>query len=170
MLALWIKSYDQPREHIKKQRHYFANKGLSSLFQYSCMDVRVRPWGRLNAKELMLLNCYFGEDSWESLGLQGDQTNQFWRKLVLNIHWKDWCWSWKSNTLNTYRYKELAYWGTGKYSDVGKDCNQEEKGMTEDGIVGCHHWLDMSLNKLQEMVKAREAWHAAVYGVAKSQT
>ena len=40
------------------------------------------------------LNCGVGEDSWESLGLQGDQTNQSQRKSVLNIHWKDWSWSW----------------------------------------------------------------------------
>ena len=41
----WKKSYDQPRQQIKKQTHYFANKGLSSqgygFFQESCMDVRV---------------------------------------------------------------------------------------------------------------------------------
>ena len=53
----------------------------------------------MNAKELMLLNCGAGEDSWESLGLQGDPTSPSLRKLVLNIHWKDWCWSWNSNTL-----------------------------------------------------------------------
>ena len=47
----------------------------------------------------MLLNCGVGEDSWESLGLQGDPTNPSYRKSVLNIHWKDWCWSWSSNTL-----------------------------------------------------------------------
>ena len=51
---------------------------------------------------MMLLNCHVGEDSRESLGLQGDQTSQYWRKLVLNIHWKDWCWSWNSNTLVTW--------------------------------------------------------------------
>ena len=48
----------------------------------------------------MLLNCGVGEDSWESLGQQGDQTNQSERKSTLNIHWKDWCWS--SNTLVTW--------------------------------------------------------------------
>ena len=50
----------------------------------------------------MLLNCGVGEDSWESLGLQGDQTSQSQRKSVLNIHWKDSCWSWNSNTLATW--------------------------------------------------------------------
>ena len=57
----------------------------------------------------MLLNCGVGEDAWESLGLQGDQTNQSWRKSVLNIHWKDWCWSWNSNTLATW-CEEPTHW------------------------------------------------------------
>ena len=47
------------------------------VFQWSCMDVRVRPWRRLSAEELMLLNCGVGEDSWESLGLQGKTTSPF---------------------------------------------------------------------------------------------
>ena len=50
----------------------------------------------------MLLNCGVGDDSWESLGLQGDPTSPSSRKSILNIHWKDWCWSWKSNTLATW--------------------------------------------------------------------
>ena len=50
----------------------------------------------------MLLNCGVGEDSWEFLGLQGDPTSQSLRKSVLNIHWKDWCWSWNSNTWATW--------------------------------------------------------------------
>ena len=56
----------------------------------------------------------------------------------------------------------------GKDPDARKDWGQEEKGTTEDEMVGWHHWLvDMSLSKLQEMVKEREAWNAAVHGVAK---
>ena len=58
---------------------------------------------------MMLLNCGVGEDSWESLGLQGDQTSQSWRKSVLNIHWKDWYWSWSSNTLTIW-CEELTHW------------------------------------------------------------
>ena len=57
----------------------------------------------------MLLNCGVGEDSWESLGLQGDPTSPFWRRSVLGVLWKDWCWSWNSNTLATWR-EELTHW------------------------------------------------------------
>ena len=57
----------------------------------------------------LLLYCAVGEDSWESLGLQGDPTSPSWRRSVLNIHWKDWCWSWNSNTLSTW-CEELTHW------------------------------------------------------------
>ena len=56
----------------------------------------------------MLLNCGVGEDSWEFHELQGDPTSPSYRKLVLNIHWKDWCWNWNSNTLATW-CKELTH-------------------------------------------------------------
>ena len=46
--------------------------------------------------------CGVGEDSWESLGLQGDPTSPSQRISVLNVHWKDWCWSWNSSTLATW--------------------------------------------------------------------
>ena len=73
------------------------------------MDVRVGLWRRLNAEERMLLNHGVGEDSWESPGLQGDPTSPFWRRSVLGVHWKDWCWSWNSNTLAT-SCEELTHW------------------------------------------------------------
>ena len=57
----------------------------------------------------MLLRCGVGEDSWESLRLQGNPTSQSWRKSVLNIYWKDWCWSWNSNTLAIW-FEELSHW------------------------------------------------------------
>ena len=66
------------------------------------MDVRVGLWSKLSAEELMLLNCGVGEDSWESLGLQGDPASPSWRRSVLGVHWKDWCWSWSSNNLATW--------------------------------------------------------------------
>ena len=57
----------------------------------------------------MLLNCGVGEDSWESLGLQGDPTSPFWRRSVLGVLWKDWCWSLNSSTLAT-SCEELTHW------------------------------------------------------------
>ena len=51
-----------------------------------------------------------------------------------------------------------------KDPDAGKDWGQEEKGMIEDEMVGWHLWLTGHLSKLWEMVKDREAWHAAVHG------
>ena len=57
----------------------------------------------------MLSNCGVGEDSWESRGQQGDQTSQSYRKSTLNIHCKDWCWSWSSNTLATW-CEEPTHW------------------------------------------------------------
>ena len=56
----------------------------------------------------MFLNCGVGEDSWESLGLQGNPISPSWRRSVLGVHWKDWCWSWNSNTLATW-CKELTH-------------------------------------------------------------
>ena len=55
----------------------------------------------------MLLNCGVGDNSWESLGLQGDPTSPFWRRSALGFLWKDWCWGWNSYTLAT-SYEELT--------------------------------------------------------------
>ena len=73
------------------------------------MDVRVGLWRRLSTEELMLLNCGVGEDSWESLGLQRVPTSPSWRRSTLGVLWKDWCWSWNSNTL-AISCEELIHW------------------------------------------------------------
>ena len=52
--------------------------------------------------------------------------------------------------------------------DAEKDWRQEEKGMTEDKMVGWHHQLNMRLSKLWEIAKDWEAWHAAVHELTES--
>ena len=92
------------------------------------MDVRVGLWRRLSAEELMLLNCG-GEDSWESLGLQGDQPWDFFgrtdAKAETPVLWPP----------------HAKSWPIGKDSDAGRDWGQEEV-TTEDELAGWHHWLD----------------------------
>ena len=103
------------------------------------MDVRVGLWRRLSAEELMLLNCGVGEDSWKSLGLQGDPTSPFWRRSAL----------WDFFGRNDAKAETLVLWPPdakswliGKDPDAGRDWGQEEKGTTEDEMAGWHHWLD----------------------------
>ena len=60
------------------------------------------------------------------------------KEITLNTLWKDWCWSWSSNTLATW----WNSWLTGKDPDAGKDWRQKEKSVTEDEMVGWHHWFN----------------------------
>ena len=92
----------------------------------------------LNAQEEILLNFDIGEDSWEFVGLPGGQTSQSERKSILNICWKNWCWIWNSDIWPSDAKSQLIR----KNPDAGKDWRQEEKGTTEDKIVGWHHQLN----------------------------
>ena len=102
------------------------------------MDVRVGLWRKLSAEELILLNCGVGEDSWESLGLQGDSTSPFLRRSALGFPWREWCCSWNSSTFAT-SCEELTHW---KRLWCWEGLGAGGEGSTEDEMAGWHYWLD----------------------------
>ena len=136
MLAPWRKSYDQPTQHIKKQRYYFASKVLSSQ-SYGFSSSHVWMW-ELDYKESRLLKnwCFWTVVLEKTLESPLD-SNEIQPVSHKGNHQKDWCWSWNSNTLATW-----CNWLIGKDPGAGKDWRQEEKGLTEDEMVGWHHRLD----------------------------
>ena len=142
MLTLWKESYDQPRQYIKKQRYYFANKGPSSqgygfssghvwMWELDCEEswapknwcfwtvvlekILVSP---LDCKEIQPVHSK-GDQSWVFIGRTDAETET---PVLWPPHAKSWL--------------------IGKDSDAGWDWGQEEKGTTEDEMVGWHHWLN----------------------------
>ena len=136
-----MESYDQPRQYIKKQRHYFANKVLSSQ-DYGLSIGHVLTW-ELDYKESWAPKnwCFWTvvlEKTLESpldckeikpVHPKGNQSGCSWEGLMLK---------WNSNTLATWCEKLTHL----KRPCAGKDWGEEEKGMTEDEMLQWHHWLD----------------------------
>ena len=93
----------------------------------------------------MLLNCGVGEDSWESLGLQGDPTSPFWRRSALGFLWREWCWSWNSSILAT-SCEELTHWKRlWCWEGLGTGGEGDDRGW--DGwMASLTQWMWVSVN------------------------
>ena len=95
----WKKNYDKPRQRIKKtktslgrQRVCIVKAMVFPVVMYRCESWTIKKAER---QRIDALSSCAGEDSWEFLGVCGDQASQPWRKSTLNVLWKDWCWSWR---------------------------------------------------------------------------
>ena len=142
MLAPWKKSYDQPRQRIKKQRHYFSDKGLSSQ-SYGLSSSQIRMW-QLDHKESWALKnwCFWivALEKTPESPLDSKETkpvnpkgNQSWIFIGKTDAEAEAPILWSLDVKN---------WFFRKDPDSGKDWRQEEKGMTEDEMFGWHHWLN----------------------------
>ena len=171
MLAPWKKSYDQPKQHIQKQRYYFANKRPSSL-RYCFPSSHVWMWEVDHKESWVAKNwCFWTvvlENTFESpldckeiqpVNLKG---NQSWILIGGN-----------AAEVEAPQYFNQLMWRTyslEKTLMLGKLKGRRRGWQGVRWLDGITDSMELSLSNLQKMLKDRKAWHATVCGVERSQT
>ena len=170
MLAPWKNSYDQPRQQSKNgditlpTKVHLVKAMVCPVVMYGCESWTIKKaelknwcfWTVVLEKTLKSpLDC-------KEIQPGHPKGNQAWIFIGRTDAEAETSIPWPPDAKN---------WLIEKDPDAEKDLRKEEKGATEDEMVGWYHRLmDVSLSKLQEMVKDREASRAAVHGVTKSQS
>ena len=116
---------------LPKKVHIVSNSDDFPVVMYRCQNWTIKKAEHWRIDAVVL------EKTLESLGQEGDQSNQSQRKSTLNIHWKDWCWAEAPTVWPTDAKSRL----TGKDSDAGKNW-RHKKWETEGETVELHHWLN----------------------------
>ena len=151
----WKKLSDKLRQHIKKQRYYFANKGPSSQ-GYGFSSGHVWMWELDCEESRVLKNWCFWTVCWRRL-LRVPWTARRSNQSILD---QSWVFIGRTDAeaetpiLWPLDAKSCLIW---KDPDAGKDCGQEEKGTTEDEMVGWHHWFSgYEFERLQLLLMERQ--------------
>ena len=163
------KSYDQPRYHIEKQRHYFANKGPSSQ-GYGSSSGHVWMW-ELDYKENWLLKnwCFW------TVVLEKTLESPLDCKEIQLVHPKgDQSWIFIGGTDAEAETPKLwppdvKNYLLGKDLDAGKHWRQEEKGTREDEMIGWHHhWSPLITITYSVLVSSKSWWWTGEPGMLQS--